>query len=296
MKKKTRSLIYTFLKIVVTLVLLYLVFSNIQFNNVWEILRTSNPALLVFAIVSFIVSQWLSAKRLLVLFRWSGFALSSKNNYILYLIGMFYNFFIPGGIGGDAYKVYVLNKEFKWSVKKLSTVIFIDRLVGLIAIGILINVLCFFIPIFKQEQLFWILFLALAIGIMFSYFFIKLLFPSFLSVTLRVLAKSILIQLLQSICVIFLLLSLSGSKEYLIYVLVFLVSSVLSVFSFSGIGVREMVFYQAAKLLVFDSTKAVAIGLLFSVITAFVSVFGLFFHFKSHKKPYLKKRANYYGH
>lgn len=282
--KKNRKLIFTFLKIAITFILLYIVFSNIPLNDVWIVLKKSNPILLFLALVSFILSQFVSANRLLQLLKWSGFMLDSKKNYILYLVGMFYNFFIPGGIGGDAYKIYILNKENKWSVKKLTTVVFVDRLMGLIAIGILIVIFCFFIPYFKDQNLIWLLFVVLIVGLVSSYFFIKWLFSSFLGIFLKSVLKSILIQLLQCICIVLLLSSISKTDDYLIYVIAFLLSSVLSIFSFSGIGVREMILYQASTLFAFDSMKAVTIGLLFSILTAFVSLFGIYFHFRKDKK------------
>lgn len=282
--KKNRNLIFTFLKIALTFILLYIVFSTIPLNDVWIVLKKSNTILLFLAFVSFILSQLVSANRLLQLLKWSGFMLDSKKNYILYLVGMFYNFFIPGGIGGDAYKIYILNKEYKWSVKKLTTVVFVDRLMGLIAIGILMVLFCLFIPYFATQNLVWLLFVVLAVGLIFSYFFIKWLFSSFLGIFLKSVLKSILIQLLQCICIVFLLSSISKTDDYIIYIIAFLLSSVLSVFSFSGIGVREMILYQASTLFAFDSMKAVTIGLLFSILTAFVSLFGIYFHFKKDKK------------
>lgn len=281
--KINRKLVVTFLKIALTFILLYVVFSNIPLNDVWRILEQSNPFLLSLALICFILSQIISATRLLSLFKWSGFDLDSKKNYILYLVGMFYNFFIPGGIGGDAYKIYILNKEYQWPIKKLTSVVFIDRLMGLIAIGILILFLCFFTPFFTTKNLVWLLFVLLIIGLLSSYFFIKWLFPSFLGITIKSVLKSILIQFLQCICIVLLLSSISETDDYFKYVIAFLLSSVLSIFSFSGIGIREMILYQASTLLVFDSVKAVTIGLLFSILTAFVSLFGIYFHFNSTK-------------
>ncbi|HAH55288.1 MAG TPA: hypothetical protein DCM02_08410 [Flavobacterium sp.] len=287
--KINRKLVFTVLKIALTFVLLYVVFSNIPLNDVWRILKQSNPILLFLALISFILSQFVSANRLLVLFKWSGFEIDSKKNYILYLVGMFYNFFIPGGIGGDAYKIYILNKEYQWPIKKLTSVVFIDRLMGLIAIGILIIIFCWFIPFFTTENLIWLLIVLLVIGLVSSYFFIKWLFPSFLGITIKSILKSILIQLLQCICIVLLLSSISETDDYFKYVIAFLLSSVLSIFSFSGIGIREMILFQASTLLVFDSVKAVTIGLLFSILTAFVSLFGIYFHFNNTKIKSSKK-------
>jgi glycosyltransferase 2 family protein len=272
--------VFTFLKIALTFVLLYVVFANIPLHQVWGIVQHSNPWLLIIALLCFIASQLVSANRLLHLFIWSGYALSPKTNTILYLVGMFYNFFIPGGIGGDAYKVYILNKDYHWPIKKLTSIIFIDRLMGLIAIGILMLLFCFFVPYFSENNLFWLLLLLLSLEMVFSYFFIKWVFPSFLAITTPSVLKSILIQLLQCICIVSLLSSISETGDYFKYVIAFLLSSVLSIFSFSGIGIREMILYQAATLFDFDAMKAVTIGLLFSMLTAFVSLFGIYFHFR----------------
>ena len=199
---------------------------------------------------------------------------------------MFYNFFIPGGVGGDAYKVYILNKTFKWPVKKLSAVVFIDRFYGLIAIGFISVLLCFLVPYFKTESLLWLLAVLLLLGIVASYFILNKWFKSFLQVSFKAIILSVFIQLLQCASVVLILLSLKVDvNTYLAYVLVFLVPSVLSIFSFSGIGVREIIFLQASTMFSFDASKAVTVGLLFSVLTAFVSLFGMVYHFRNQKKP-----------
>jgi uncharacterized membrane protein YbhN (UPF0104 family) len=281
--KINRKSVFTFLKIALTFVLLYAVFSTIPLHDVWKIVKESNPIMLFLALICFVSSQYVSANRLLTLFKWSGFNLDSKKNNILYLVGMFYNFFIPGGIGGDAYKIYILNKEYQWPIKKITSIVFIDRVMGLIAIGILIIIFCFFIPFFTTENLVWLLLVCLVIGISSSYLFIKWLFPSFLGITIKSVFKSILVQLLQCLCIVLLLTSISETDEYTKYLIAFLLSSVLSIFSFSGIGVREMILFQASTVLAFDATKAVTIGLLFSILTAFVSLFGIYFHFDKTK-------------
>jgi glycosyltransferase 2 family protein len=34
----------------------------------------------------------------------------------LYLLGIYYNLFLPGGIGGDGYKIYLLKQKIKIKV------------------------------------------------------------------------------------------------------------------------------------------------------------------------------------
>lgn len=279
MKTSKKKILSTFFKIGLSVFLLYFVFNKISFTEIWAIVKSVKVSYILLAVLFFLLSQWISANRLLLFFKKTGYHLSNKSNNILYLIGMFYNFFIPGGIGGDAYKIYILNKNFKWSAKKLTASVFMDRFMGLTAIGILISFLSY--KILLDYNLVWLIPFALILIVAISYFFNKQFFPSYLKVFKKTLLLSILIQLLQVISVICIILSLDDPQNFLNYILVFLVSSVLSIFSFSGIGIREYVFYEASLLLMIDSSTAVTIGFLFSIITAAVSLFGIFYHFKS---------------
>jgi len=278
-----KKLFSTFFKIAISVFLLYLVFTKISFTEVWSSIKTVNLFYLFLAVLFFIISQWVSARRLLLFLKEKNFNLSKKSNNILYVIGMFYNFFIPGGIGGDAYKVFALNKKFKWPVKSLSGIIFIDRFMGLTAIGILVIILGY--DIFVKLNLLWLSPILLISGVLFSVLFVNKVFPSFKNIYFKTLLISILIQILQVISVVFIILSIGHQPLNLIsYVVIFLISSVLSIFSFSGIGVREYVFFEASKLLGTDSSTAVSIGVLFSIITAGVSLFGIVYHFKDSEK------------
>ena len=61
------------------------------------------------------------------------------------MVGIFYNFFIPGGVGGDAYKGVLMNKKFQWSLKKIYKLLILDRLIGFGVILCLIIVFSGFI-------------------------------------------------------------------------------------------------------------------------------------------------------
>lgn len=282
MKKSNKKLLSTFIKLSISVFLLYFVFTKISFGEIWVTIKSVKAHYIVLALLFFILSQWLSAKRLLLFFKETGFDLSNKSNNILYLIGMFYNFFIPGGIGGDAYKVYALNKKFKWSAKTLTAAVFVDRFMGLTAIGILISLLSY--TLLPLTFRFWIIPLAIVLITVVSYYILYHFFTKYSKIFTITLLFSLVIQLLQVISVIFIILSLENSTvNFVNYILVFLISSVLSIFSFSGIGIREYVFYEASIILQIDSSVAVSIGVLFSIITAVVSLLGIFYHFKGQK-------------
>jgi len=292
LKINKKKLLTSFLKIVLSIFLLYFVFTKISFIEIWKTVKSVKAYYLLLAVLFFILSQWVSAKRFLLFLKESGYHLSSKSNYILYLIGMFYNFFIPGGIGGDAYKIYILNKNFGWNIKKLTASVFLDRFMGLTAIGVLILILAFqMLEVLglKSAISLGLIPLGILLIIVISFFFSKHFFPLFINIYKKTLAYSFVIQLLQVLSVICIILSLGDSTNFINYILIFLVSSVLSIFSFSGIGIREYVFYQASLWLGIESSTAVSIGLLFSISTAFVSLFGILYHY-SNPKLILSKR------
>ncbi|MCX2682092.1 lysylphosphatidylglycerol synthase transmembrane domain-containing protein [Galbibacter sp. EGI 63066] len=285
MKKTTKKALSSLIKIGISLLLLYLVYTKTDFKEIYRtLLKTDFPHLLL-AILSFITSQIVSSYRLNYLLHHNQLPLSPQSNLKLYLLGMFYNFFIPGGIGGDAYKVYILNSTFEWQTKKVLKTVFLDRLVGLIAILLFILLIITILPakIFPLEgegyRIFFIIATILSVflseKVMTSFFELKKT-PYY-----HTLLYSVLIQLLQVLSVVFIMKSMHINPEnFFIYILIFLISSVLSIFSFAGIGVREYLFLQASTLFSLDETTAVSIGVVFSVITAIVSCLGIYYHFK----------------
>ena len=123
----------TALKLLLTGLALYLVFRKIDTGQLFQLTKSIHWFWLIPAVVLFILSKVATAIRLNRYFENIGIHLSERQNWKLYLIGMFYNLFLPGGIGGDGYKVYLLNKEFRTPVKKLVQAALLDRLGGLVA-------------------------------------------------------------------------------------------------------------------------------------------------------------------
>ena len=276
-KVNLKKLLINFAKIFISIALLYFVFQKIPFREVTVLWTKTNVFYLVIAAILFLASQIISTKRLELYFEANDFHLSFRSNLELYFLGMFYNFFIPGGIGGDAYKVYLLNKNFGWSAKKITSSLFNDRLSGLLAICVLILVFSFNL---LEAKFFPILFVLLLVGFFFTYFLTKKLFSNYTTVFFKAFSYSFLVQILQVISFIFLLKSLDISDNFTIYAVVFLASSVLSLISFAGIGVREMLFLQASKWFSFHPEISVSASLLFTMITAFFSLFGVIFQIR----------------
>ncbi|WP_428741953.1 lysylphosphatidylglycerol synthase transmembrane domain-containing protein [Tenacibaculum sp.] len=269
--------IKTIVKIGVSLLLLYLVFIKIDIYQIIELYQRANLLYLIVAIVLFITSQIISSLRLNYIFHQNQFYLSQTSNLKLYFVGMFYNFFIPGGVGGDAYKVYILNKRFGWKTKQLTICVFVDRLIGLFAIFTLLVVIGSYLFFFNS-----ILFYIGILITITSFFLTKLVmlrvFKNSNTYYTNSFGYSMVIQLLQVgviICIVKALqLKVIG---YISYCFIFFVSSVFSIVSFAGFGTREYVFLKASTFLNTQETIATSVGLSFNIITALISLVGLIF-------------------
>ena len=280
--EKRRKRITTLLKIVISFLLIYFVFTKIQFRDVWNVLKNAKIFPLLIALTFFILSKLIAALRLNLYFHQLEIKLSQLSNLKLYLLGMFYNLFLPGGIGGDAYKGYVIKKKYEVSTKRIVAVLLLDRLSGLM---LLVVNACILGILIKSDQLagFNWLFIASIIGsLVFFWLFNKKYFNYVFPIYWRSLSYSALVQLCQIICVLFILMSLGLEENRLAYLFIFLVSSVVAVLplTIGGIGSREVVFFYGALWLGLEENTSVSISMLFFFITALVSFTGIYFHFK----------------
>ncbi len=266
----------TVLKLLLTGLALYLVFRKIDTVQLWQITKTIQWFWLIPAVLIFVLSKVFTALRLNLYFRNIGLKISEKLNFQLYLVGMFYNLFLPGGIGGDGYKVFLLNKQYKTSVKSLVQSALLDRLGGLVAIVFLLFGLFLLVDI-KVEYLESDLWNGLMVGGLIltipafwlvQKFFFKDFLPSFWSANVWSMAG----QLAQLISAWFILQSLGVNENILGYQLVFFLSSIVAVLplTIGGVGARELVFVYVHTYAGIDEAAAVAFSLIFFLISAVV--------------------------
>lgn len=288
--KNNKKFLFKILKIGISLVLLYLVFKKVPFTSIYKVVKNVNLFYLLLAIGSLLISQIISSNRLLLFFDKLTFNISAKSNLQLYFVGMFYNFFIPGGIGGDAYKIYLLNKHFKWSVKKLTKAVFVDRLIGLVAILIWILLLVLILPTNKPFFFYLLIPLAIIGGFIISKISIKKFFSIFNTIFYKTITLSFIIQAFQLISILLIIKALHINQHYTTYLILFLISSVLSIISFAGIGVREYIFLKASLFLNFNLEASVAIGLLFTLISFLIALTGVYFEITNPKLTITKRQ------
>ena len=144
-KKQVWNLVKLFLKIILSAIAIGYVFSKLDLSAIGKAIFSANPWWLLVALMVYVASQLISAFRLGTLFGAIDLNIPYKSNVRLYWLGMFYNFFLPGGVGGDGYKVFFINKYYKTPVKSLLVTIFSDRLSGLTVILVYLLALIYYI-------------------------------------------------------------------------------------------------------------------------------------------------------
>jgi uncharacterized membrane protein YbhN (UPF0104 family) len=285
---RLKRLLKTLLKFAVTAAALYFVICKIEVSEVIALYIQSNLLYILLALICFALSKLVSAYRLNIYFRAIDIHLSEKTNIQLYWLGMFYNLFLPGGIGGDGYKVYLLQKQYQAGTKKILGAILSDRISGMVALVVLALTGASFLPLNTPFQftvyglrftIYNLLFALIPFVFLAYYLFIRFLFPYFMKINLVTFSYGFIVQLLQVVCAWFLLLSLGETENLLAYLVIFLVSSAVAVLpiSIGGVGVRELTFLYGSQLLNVDITIAVGISFLFYLVTAVVSLGGVWF-------------------
>ncbi|SHJ91605.1 hypothetical protein SAMN04488007_1936 [Maribacter aquivivus] len=282
---KLNKKVTTGLKVLISAVLIYFIFTKINVSEIKDILMKSNPLYLILAAIFFILSKFIGAIRLNLYFHRLNIMLTNTSNFKLYLLGMFYNLFLPGGIGGDAYKGYILKKTFDVKTKRMVSVLVLDRLGGLLLLFIYACGLLAFHTAEILDGYRWIFLSAIPISVIVFWLLNKRFFNYVLPIFWKTTALSALVQLAQLICIWFILIALNIEMNQISYLIIFLISSIVAVvpLTLGGIGSREVTFFYGAKLLGLDQNISVGVSVLFFLITAIVSFIGVWYHFKKIK-------------
>jgi len=274
-----KGLLKFVLKASLSTLAIYVVIQKIDLVETQKIIFQTSLGWLLLAFFMFNISKIISSIRLNSFFQAIGLVLSGWYNLRLYYIGMFYNLFLPGGIGGDGYKVYLLHKTYNTSVKQLVAASLLDRISGLFALVFLALAMGMFLDLSVfGNGISGILIALLIISYPMYYIVVKYVFKSFLKSFHISNLYSFGVQTFQLICAFFIFKSLGVQGLYLEYLTLFLISSVVAVlpFTIGGVGARELVFIFGANYFMIDKNTAVAFSILFFLITALSSFSGLF--------------------
>lgn len=279
MERKNKKLFKTLLKAVLTATAFYIVFSKIALDVLFTIIKESDLWILFGAFVAFNLSKIVSSVRLNHYFKSIKVQLSELQNLLLYYKGMFYNLFLPGGIGGDGYKIYLLGKNFDANVKSLISASLLDRISGAVPLLFFAGIFFLFSSFVElSSALNVVSVIGTVIIVPLFYLLSRKLFSRFMPVFSITVLLGFVVQVMQVLSAWFIFKALGQDAYAIEFMLLFLVSSLVAILpiTIGGAGARELVFLYGLAYLQSDVTAGVAFALLFFIITAISSLIGAF--------------------
>ena len=130
-----KKILVSLVQIAVTLAVLYWVFHDPQKRAQMAIaLRAADYRWVIAGILCYCLVEFVAAIRWHILLKVQKIHLTIPRVSGLFLIGMFYNQFLPGGTGGDLVKSYLLLKETPGKATGALLAVVFDRMVGLVAL------------------------------------------------------------------------------------------------------------------------------------------------------------------
>ncbi|GAA4093370.1 lysylphosphatidylglycerol synthase transmembrane domain-containing protein [Mucilaginibacter panaciglaebae] len=276
-KGKLWSVVKIILIIAVTGGLLYYVFSKVPFVKIKYRLLHADRRWLAAAISCYVGSMLFSSWRLLSFFKSIGLKLDWRFNLRLYFLGLCYNVLLPGGIGGDGYKIYLLHKRYNLPTKKVFWAILFDRLSGFWAIGAIVVGLIILIPNFPYHLAYPLT--IVLIGSVIYYIVARKFFRDYTHKFFTAHAKAIGVQSMQLLCIVCLLMAQDFNGKFAPYLLSFLFSSLAAVipFSLGGGGIRDALFLTLAREFNLTEDMAVYLSFGFYLISIIVALFGVYY-------------------
>ena len=127
----TKKIIITILKIVVSTTLIIFLFLKLGFHDILSQFASTKLGWLFIAVFIFTLSNFLGAFQWYLLLKFRGINLPYSKIVSYYYVGLFFNNFLIGYIGGDAIRIFDVTKASNNSSDAISTVFF-DRFIGFV--------------------------------------------------------------------------------------------------------------------------------------------------------------------
>ncbi len=124
-------------QVLIAVGIFYLIFRGINVSDAIAHMRTAIPAYLVAAFVLLMVQMVFGALRWIQWIRIAGFKPPTGKFISVFTAGSFINSAVPGGVGGDAMRVWMTVRHGA-SLKISMYVILLDRIVSIVGIGLMV--------------------------------------------------------------------------------------------------------------------------------------------------------------
>lgn len=280
---KKRNAILAF-KIIFILAAFALLFWKADTAKIWEYIKTTNPLYLLLAYLIMIFAQIVSGLRMRYYYARDGLDLNHQFSIGLYFTSMLFNTVLPGGIGGDGYKIYTIGKLAEFPHLRAFKIALSERGSGLFALLFLTSVFYIYAD-FRDIIPHQDLIIASLTALLLPCYFISasIIMKEKIRTAFTAMLYSFPIQLLNVAIFLVLLIDLgvdtANVKDIMGYIVIFMVSSVASIIpiSIGGAGLREITFLYGAKLTGLNAELGITVALLFFVTNILCALTGLLF-------------------
>jgi glycosyltransferase 2 family protein len=137
-----RRILVQLVKITVSVGLIAFLFYKLSPEHLLADLSRVSPWQLVISTVIFFVSVWLGAYQWHLLLKAGGIALPFAKTFRVYFVGLFFNNFLPAGVGGDVMKIYDVTRVGN-DPHQVFAVTMLDRVIGIAGLCVLALVASF---------------------------------------------------------------------------------------------------------------------------------------------------------
>ncbi len=161
--KLARQRLMSLLKVAVTALGLYLVLRGLDFRALIDTLRTVRPVWMAFGAALIALSLIVRAYRWHLVLHGVGSSMRFGRLVELYLVGSFFNAFLPSGLGGDVVRAAEAAQDVDSGVA--AGTVLLDRLTGLMALFAMALILLPFRPAEFPQKLAWTIGLICTVGL-----------------------------------------------------------------------------------------------------------------------------------
>lgn len=264
------KLLTTSIKIIITIILLYIVLQNINYNEVISLFKNMLLALLIIILLNFISFTIMAQKWWILIKKFTN--KSFKRIFLIYWASDFASLFLPGFIGSELYKLYISKDK-----KAIITTSLFDRFFSII-IYTLLALVAFLIYYQKASpSLLITLTLLIIITIVITYSKIikyiqkktKLKFLKILTFRRKTLKTHIFLSILYIISVglrvwvIFFFLGYNLTIDFALLLSALVVVAVSLPITYQGFGAREAVFVFASNSINISTETAIVASLMY---------------------------------
>ncbi len=129
-QKKAKRGLNFYLRLSLSILLLYYVFQKVGWANLWTEIQHANLYYIALYISLGLLMTFLSVRKWLILVKAQGITASFPRLFCLYMVGYFFNNLLPTNVGGDVIRAYELGKSEGKKQEAIASV-FMERFTGL---------------------------------------------------------------------------------------------------------------------------------------------------------------------